>query len=135
MILNTVIIGMGSNINPRLNIRKAKQLLARQFHLAAESKFVRTKPIGLKKQNDFLNGAVLITTPLSRSRLKLDLKQIEARLGRNVSARKHYGPRTIDLDILVWNGEVVGRDFYNREFTRKSVFELMPGLNNGRRPL
>lgn len=128
--VNTVVVGIGSNINPRPNIRKAKKFLSEQCVLAAESKFIKTKPIGFTNQNDFLNGAVMITTPLNQARLKSVLKKIEFRLGRKREERKHYGPRTIDLDILVWNGKIVGRDFYTRDFTRQNVLELMPGLTD-----
>ena len=125
---NTVIIGIGSNINPKANIGKATKLLSQLCRFVAASKFIKTKPIGFKSQNDFLKGAILIATPLNHARLKSALKQIETRLGRNRQER-HYGPRTIDLDILVWNGKVVGKDFYTRNFTRQSVLELMPGLS------
>jgi 2-amino-4-hydroxy-6-hydroxymethyldihydropteridine diphosphokinase len=56
------------------------------------------------------------------------LKELESKLGR-VNTDNRYGPRTIDLDILVWNGEVVDEEVYEREFLRKSIKELLPDLD------
>lgn len=124
---NIAIIGMGSNVSPEANVSKAKRFLKKHCLFLGESKFVKTKPVGYKEQNDFLNGAVVVATPQNRSQFKSTLKKIEAQLGRKRQAN-FYGPRTIDLDILVWNGKVVDRDFYTRNFIRQSVLELMPGL-------
>ena len=131
---NIVIIGVGSNINPKINIRKAKELLKNQSLVLGESKFVKTKPIGNKNQDDYLNGAILAATSQPRIKFKFTLRKIESQLGRKrrgAQAPARYGPRTIDLDILVWNGKIVGKDFYTRDFIRKSVLELMPGLTKG----
>jgi len=124
---NTVIIGLGSNINPRTNISKAKKLLKKQSRFLGQSKFVKTKPVGYKKQNDYLNGAVMVATSRNPSSFKSILRKIESQLGRKRAVNR-YGPRTIDLDILVWNGKIVGPEFHTRDFIRKSVLELMPGL-------
>jgi len=124
---NIAVIGMGSNVNPKSNVPKAKRFLKKQCRLLGESKFIKTKPVGYKQQDDFLNGAVVVATAQTRSKFKSTLKRIETQLGRKRQANP-YGPRTIDLDILVWNGKIVDRDFYTRKFIRQSVLELMPGL-------
>ena len=87
------------------------------------SPFIKTKPVGIIKQSDFINGAVKIETRMERDELKIFLKGIEDRLGRDRSAPK-FGPRTIDLDIVVWNGKIIDDDYYSREFLRKSVDEV-----------
>jgi 2-amino-4-hydroxy-6-hydroxymethyldihydropteridine diphosphokinase len=46
-----------------------------------------------------------------------------------VKTDNKHGPREIDLDILVWNGEVVDEEVYEREFLRKSINELMPEMD------
>jgi len=51
------------------------------------------------------------------------LKQLEDVMGRDRTQRK-YGPRNIDLDILIWNNEIVDPDYFTREFLRKSAEEL-----------
>jgi 2-amino-4-hydroxy-6-hydroxymethyldihydropteridine diphosphokinase len=83
--------------------------------------------VGFKEQAPFLNGALLIETELDAAALKIRLREIETALGR-VRAENKYGPRTIDLDILVWNGEVVDDDVYEREFLKSSIVELLPGF-------
>ncbi len=125
--MNTVIIGLGSNINPGTNIEKARALLGEKFRILAESQFIKTKPLGPLKQPNFLNGAVLAVTPLDYDALRAKLKEIEKKMGRIVQI-KNFGPRTIDLDILVWNNKVVDPDLYERDFLRKSVLQLIPEL-------
>jgi 2-amino-4-hydroxy-6-hydroxymethyldihydropteridine diphosphokinase len=53
---------------------------------------------------------------------------LESELGRVKTDNKH-GPRSIDLDILVWNGEIVDGEVYEREFLRRSIEELLPGID------
>src|SRR5262245_20398342 len=97
---NTAIIGLGSNIDPQKNILAARKLLAQEFRILKESSFIRTKPIGYTEQDDFINGSVYLETSLDRPALKQKLKDLEGKLGREVSSIK-FGPRTIDLDIIV----------------------------------
>lgn len=122
---NIAAIGVGSNIEPEKNIEKAKSLLFEKFNLKTFSKFVKTKPIGVSGQPDFLNGAVLIETDLGRIEVISILKEIEKKMGRAASEDK-FGPRTIDLDLVVWNGEVAHPDFYSRDFLRAAIQEIMP---------
>ncbi len=125
--MNTVIIGVGSNIDAERNVSVAKRMLGEKLSVLGESKFVRTKPIGSREQKDFLNGSLLIETRLGRKQLKTLLKGVEVALGRG-AGEDRYGPRKIDLDILVWNGQIADSDVYEREFLRRSVIELCPEL-------
>ncbi len=125
--MNMAIVGLGSNIDPKMNIQKAKAFLSKEYALLKESQFVKTKPIGFTQQPDYINGAVLILTEQDFKHLKDSLKAIEISLGRRQQKNK-FGPRTIDLDILVWNKKIIDQDFYTRDFTKKSVLELMPSL-------
>jgi len=126
--MNTAVIGFGSNIEAPANIEKARGLLGQeQLTVLKASRFVTTTPVGIRDQDDFLNGSVLIETPLSCTELKDILRGIEDRLGRDRTGPK-FGPRTIDLDLVIWNGEVVDQDFYKRDFVRTSVLEIMPDL-------
>jgi len=120
---NTAIIGIGSNINAESNIPKILEILGKKVKILKISEFVKTKPIGIENQPDFTNGAVKIYTGLDRDTLNRLLKRIEGRLGRDRSVPK-FGPRTIDLDIVVWNGEIVDEDYYTRDFLQKSVQEI-----------
>ena len=122
-----VVIGLGSNIDPEANLERAVQELKSRFKVSKRSQWTRTKPIGIQDQPDFYNGALLMETELEQQSLKTELKQIEDILGRDRSLPK-YGPRTIDLDILIWNKKVVDEDYYERDFLRKGVEEIIPDL-------
>lgn len=125
--MNTAVIGVGSNINPKRNIQKAIQIIKTELILTKVSSLRRTKPIEFKQQKYFYNCAFLTETTMDRNTLKQWLRNLEKNLGRVRSGNRN-GPRTIDLDILVWNGEVVDEDVYTRSFLQKSVQELLPGL-------
>ena len=115
-----VVIGLGSNIDPEANLEQAVLELKSRFKVSKRSKWTRTKPIGIQDQPDFYNGALLLETELEQKSLKKELKRIEDILGRDRSLPK-FGPRTIDLDILIWNKKVVDEDYYARDFLRKGV--------------
>ena len=125
--MNQAIIAVGSNIDPDSNIARAREILARGFEVIAETDFVSTKPVGYTQQPDFLNGAVSIRTDLKLEPLRRHLKRIEDTLGRRRGVLT-FGPRTVDLDIVVWNGKLLDPDFYEREYLKKAVLELDPGL-------
>ncbi|MCY3985807.1 MAG: 2-amino-4-hydroxy-6-hydroxymethyldihydropteridine diphosphokinase [Candidatus Dadabacteria bacterium] len=125
--MNTVIVGIGSNIDAERNVSAARRILRERLLVLGESRFVKTKPIGTRKQQDFLNGSLLVKTRLGHKQLKTLLKGVEIVLGRSAGGDR-YGPRKMDLDILVWNGEIVDSDVYEREFLRRSVIELCPEL-------
>jgi len=124
---HSVIISVGSNIHPEKYISKALKIICMQHRFIAASRFVITKPIGYLHQDDFMNGAVQLETSLSHNELKVWLKEVEKQLGRKTSQNK-YGPRTIDLDIVVWDDRVVDKHVYKRDFLRNAVCELKPGL-------
>ena len=125
--MNVVAIGVGSNLDARRTIAKARELLTLEQTFLKESSFVTTSPIGASPQPDYLNGAFLVSTKLDRNSFRRYLKRLESRLGR-VRTGDAYGPRTIDLDIVVWNGRIVNDDFHEREFVSNAVRELLPEL-------
>ena len=122
-----VVIGLGSNIDPEANLEQAVLELKSRFKVLTQSQWTRAKPIGIQDQPDFYNGALLLETELEQQSLKKELKRIEDILGRDRSLPK-FGPRTIDLDILIWNKKVVDEDYYERDFLRKGVEEIIPDL-------
>ena len=125
--MNTVAIGIGSNIEPVKNIQRAKEILAHEHLVESESTFVTTKPLGDPNQPDFINGAILVKTDNTLEAFTSFIKKTELSLGR-LPQDDQWGPRPIDLDIIVWNGKVIHHDFYSREFVRKAVIELLPDL-------
>lgn len=121
--INTCIIGIGSNIDAERNIKMMLIVLKSRVKVVELSKFIKTKPIGIEDQPDFTNGVVKIETILTRDKLNKLLKKIEDGLGRDRTSPK-FGPRTIDLDIIIWNGKVVDNDYYSRDFLRSSIQEI-----------
>jgi 2-amino-4-hydroxy-6-hydroxymethyldihydropteridine diphosphokinase len=125
--MNSVVVALGSNIDPDVHVKKACEALAREFTVRAVSSFVRTAPLGVKDQADFLNGVILLETDLDQESLEKRLKDLEIALGRKKRTDK-WGPREIDLDILLWNGQVVNKDYYERDFLQKAVAEILPDI-------
>ncbi|PIF05849.1 MAG: 2-amino-4-hydroxy-6-hydroxymethyldihydropteridine diphosphokinase [Draconibacterium sp.] len=124
--MNTVIIGIGSNIDAETNIQKTLVLLRQLVKVEKLSQLIQTKAVGSIKQPDFTNGAARITTTMDIHTLKKALQKLENEIGRDRTQPK-FGPRCIDLDIIVWNGKIVDDDYFSRDFLKKSVDEVMPG--------
>lgn len=124
---NRVVIGVGSNVRAEENIGLAKAAIESAHELVKASSFIKTEPLGFKDQAEFTNGAFLINTDMDPGELKSWLKKLESKLGRETTENKN-GPRTIDLDIVVWNEEIVDDEVYEREYLRKSIHELIPDL-------
>jgi len=117
------IIGIGSNIDPEKNIASALFILRKEQEFITVSLLIKTSPIGIPDQPDFLNGAAKLFTEMELADFTSYLKGIEDRLKRNRTAPK-YGPRTIDLDIVKWDGEIIDPDYYSREFLKNAVDEI-----------
>ncbi len=124
---NDVIVGLGSNIDPRIHIEKALTQIKTRFLKVRASEFIFTEPIGFKHQARFCNGAVRFSTDLSAETLKSWLLALEDALGR-VRTENKNGPRTIDLDILVWNGKIIDPDVEERDFLQSAIKTLQPDL-------
>ena len=129
--MNRVIIGIGSNIQPTENIARAKNRIVQSHPIVRESRFVETKPIADETQPNYINGAILIETTVDRGTLKGLLRDIESDLGRRRGGDR-YNARTVDLDIVVWNGQIVDEDVYEREFLRAAILEVWPDLKMDR---
>ena len=104
---NRVFIALGSNIDAESNLVAATQWLRRYGSIPAVSTVYETLPVGDTQQPAFLNAAVLLVTPLSLSQL-LDevVPTIETALGRVRDPQRPNGPRTIDLDVVLFNNSV-----------------------------
>ena len=103
----TVYISMGSNIESGKNLSKAVSLLADSCRLEKFSAAYITPPQGFSEQADFWNVAVKVTTELTPITLKHEiLDAIERRLNRVRDPNNKNAPRTIDLDISLWNDDV-----------------------------
>ena len=125
--INRAVIGVGSNIEPDVHVPMARERIAERHIIVAESPLVETSPVGHVHQPDFTNGALLLETRVDRQQLRADLKAIEALLGRQPGENRD-GPRTIDLDIVAWNGEVIDQDLYTLAYLREAVLAVLPDL-------
>ena len=113
--LHSVIVSVGSNINPEKNLDSARLVLSRECVFYSEAAVIETEPDGYKDQPDFLNGAFLLGTDLAYQDFNQYLKTVEARLGR-VKGPIKSGPRCIDLDIIIWDGKVVHDDYIEEKY-------------------
>jgi 2-amino-4-hydroxy-6-hydroxymethyldihydropteridine diphosphokinase len=135
----TAFVGIGSNLGePERQIAAAlEQLEAEQdIDLVAVSTLRETEPVGYLQQPNFLNGAVRVETELGPRELLERLLAIEARLGRLRGEGPRFGPRMIDLDLLVYGDETVAEPglivphprLAERRFALEPLAELAPGL-------
>jgi 2-amino-4-hydroxy-6-hydroxymethyldihydropteridine diphosphokinase len=129
----TAYIGLGSNLDDRKqNILRALSMLSnsRGISRKAVSTFLETDPIGLKDQPSYINCVAEIATELDPQRLQGVCLDIEQRLGRVRVMR--WGPRTIDLDILIYGKKSVKEpslviphpEIANRPFVQAGLLEL-----------
>jgi len=125
-------VGVGSNLGDReATIRAAISALS---GVVAVSELRETEPVGVTEQPAFLNGAVALETELSPRQLLAALLAIERELGRE--RRERWGPRTIDLDLLLYGGETVDEPgltvphprLHERRFALEPLVELDPEL-------
>lgn len=132
---NTAYLSIGSNIgDTRGNLEQAVSMLSQNPRIQVEkiSEFIVTKPYGGVEQDDFLNGAVEIRTLLSPEELLEAIGSIETALKRERVI--HWGPRTIDLDILLYEDEVVSTadlkiphvEMHLRDFVLRPLAEIAP---------
>jgi 2-amino-4-hydroxy-6-hydroxymethyldihydropteridine diphosphokinase len=99
--MTTVAIALGTNVGDRLgHLQRAVDALRSVVNLVAVSRVYETAPMYVEDQPAFLNAAVSAVTDLGPLPLLQTLKQIEATSGRQ--QRERYGPREIDLDLVVY---------------------------------
>ena len=132
-----VFLSLGSNIEPDANLRAAVQRLREAVEVRGVSRTYRTEPVGGARGPRFLNAAVEIATPLAPAALKRDvLRRIESELGR-VRVEDKSAPRTIDLDLLLFDGNTVDSSelkvphprMHERAFVLAPLVELEPGID------
>ena len=108
----TAYLGIGSNTGDRSrHIASAVGLLRRlpSSHLSRTSHLYESSPVGVTDQPLFLNAALELRTSLSPHSLLAELKAIERRLGRDMQAAR-FGPRVIDLDVLMYGQDTIDTD-------------------------
>lgn len=128
-------IATGSNLGDRGEyIRKGIEALAacKECVVEKESQLIVTEPYGVTEQPEFLNGMLQVRTLLSPVELLHKLNEIEAAAYRE--RKVHWGPRTLDLDIIFYDNQIIDTpqltvphvDMQNRQFVLKPLAELAP---------
>ncbi|EFM2062031.1 2-amino-4-hydroxy-6-hydroxymethyldihydropteridine diphosphokinase [Escherichia coli] len=131
-------IAIGSNLaSPLEQVNAAVKALGEipQSKILAVSSFYRTPPLGPQDQPDYLNAAVALETSLTPEELLNHTQRIELQQGR-VRKAERWGPRTLDLDIMLFGNEVINTerlivphyDMKNRGFMLWPLFEIAPEL-------
>lgn len=108
--MNQVLLGLGSNIRPDYYLQQAAEALSQRFAGACFSRVYRSAAIGMDG-DDFLNACCLLQTELSQQDVIAYCKQLEDRYFRDRSEGS-WKPRTLDVDLIQWNGEVIGDDLH-----------------------
>ena len=131
-------IGLGANLDqPLLQLQQAVAALAdiENTAVVAVSAFYGSKPMGPQDQPDYVNAVAALDTNLSAERLLDALQQIEQQQGRQRKADR-WGPRTLDLDILLFGNNVINSNrltvphygMRTREFVLYPLYEIAPAL-------
>jgi 2-amino-4-hydroxy-6-hydroxymethyldihydropteridine diphosphokinase len=137
-------LGIGSNLGDRLaNLQQGADLLAATagVDVVASSRVYETDPVGGVEQPDFLNAVLEIETRFSATELLARCLEVESELGR--TREVHWGPRTLDVDLLVFDDAEIAEPglivphprMHERAFVMMPLLELArdPMLPGGRR--
>jgi 2-amino-4-hydroxy-6-hydroxymethyldihydropteridine diphosphokinase len=118
-------------------LKKACQALKKlPLRIIKSSKIYETKPWGFESSNLFLNMVLLGETPLSPWALILEIKKIEAKMGRKLRKEKLYEDRIIDIDIIFYENLVISSEsltiphphMHKREFVMLPSLEIAPSF-------
>jgi 2-amino-4-hydroxy-6-hydroxymethyldihydropteridine diphosphokinase len=127
------VIALGANIgNPEEQLDIAIRLLRESVDVQAVSSYYRTAPVGGPEQPDYLNAVAIAESELPAAQLLALLHGIEKVLGRE--RIEHWGPRTIDLDLIQYGGILSYADelllphprAHERRFVLEPWFEIEP---------
>jgi len=133
-------VALGSNLGDREGtLRAALDALAAEpgIDLVAVSRFYDTDPVGYLDQPRFLNGAAAIDTELPAGELLQRLLAVELRFGRSREDVPAQGPRTLDLDLLLYGGAEIDEPglriphprMHERRFVLEPLADLDPALD------
>ena len=130
-----VFVGVGSNIDPEENVDRALRLLGAELGVRSVSTFYRTPALERPLDPSFVNGVIEVGDALSSLETRALLKGLEHTLGRT-RPDDRYGPRTLDLDLLLHGDQVLSSgalklphpDISTRAFVAIPLLELAPDL-------
>ena len=132
-------VGLGSNLGEReATLWKALEGLGATegIEVVAVSSFRETDPVGKVDQPRFVNAAAALETSLRPRELLERLLDVERSLGRDRAVEERWGPRTLDLDLLLYGGESIDEPglevphprLAERAFVLEPLLELDPDL-------
>ena len=129
--MSEALLSIGSNIGDRTaNLTEAVRRLGAEqgVTVKAISPFYRTAPVGPVVQDDFINGAVRIITTLVPEELMRRCLAIEAQMGRDRANAVRWGPRLIDIDIILFDDITMHTDTLELPHPRfrERAFVLVP---------
>ena len=135
--MTLVYIGIGSNLGDRqVNCLEAVERMGKMpgCRITGRSDWYLTKPVGVEDQNWFVNGVASLTVEVSPQVLLRRVMEIEADMGR--VRRERWGPRIIDLDILLFGREIIQEEnlkvphplMHLRRFVLEPLVKLVPDL-------
>ena len=127
--LHEAYLNIGSNIEPRRNLPLAIRLLRQYGQVKGISNVWESHAFG-SNGPDFLNACILFLTSLNAHDLKEQvIRPIETELGRVRSPDK-YAPRTIDIDIVLFDDEPFGWEFWSNAFVVVPLADLLPDFHH-----
>ena len=127
--LHQAYLNIGSNIEPEQHLREAIRMLREHGQVKAVSNAWQSHAFG-SDGPDFLNACVLLLTRLEASELKEKIiRSIEAKLGR-VRGLDKYAPRTIDIDIILFDDEPFSGEFWSNAFVVVPLADLLPDFHH-----
>ena len=122
-------LSLGSNIEPEANLVKAIELLSNHGQIEKLSHAWESESVGAEGPN-YLNACLLLVTQLSQTELKEQaLLPIETSLGRKRSENR-FAPRTMDIDIVVFDGESCEDKYWEQAFVVIPLAEIHPHFQN-----
>lgn len=122
-------LSLGSNIEPAVNLPKAVQMLSQHGEIVKLSSVWESEPVGGLGGN-YLNACVSYKTTLPQEQLKSTvLHSIETSLGRKRAGDK-FAPRTIDIDIILFDERVVIGHWFTQAFVVVPLAEIYPEFQN-----
>lgn len=132
-------VALGSNLGDRSgNVRHALAAMSRltRTALIASSSLHETAPFGGVPQGPYINAAACLETELTPRELLAELLRIERELGRDRASEKRWGPRTLDLDLLLFGGRVIDEPelkvphpgMHERLFVLEPLAEIAAGV-------
>ena len=128
-----VVIALGSNMGDSIShLHHAIDELAKSIDIKAVSSFYKTAPMGGPKQDDYLNAVIIAQSEMDPLDLLVEMQEIEILAGRTRDI--HWGPRTLDLDLIACGDLVIQEPHlvlphpraHERTFVLEPWFEIDP---------